>query len=60
MKHTAANTPDLALVKKVMNKPIYKHALSIYNEQGEVEMWKYLQQFFLHDAREAMLVIASI
>jgi hypothetical protein len=50
MKHTAANTPALASVKRVMNAPIYKSALKIYNRDGEQVMWDYLDIYFFNGA----------
>lgn len=45
MKHTAKNNEFLEAVKKLMNEKIYKVALKIFNDQGQEETIKYLNQF---------------
>ncbi len=46
MKRTSANTGILLGIKKQFNTKIYKHALAIYNESGEVATLEYLLQFY--------------
>lgn len=54
MKCTAANTPLLATIKRRFNGKIYKHALSIYNAEGEAATLAYMQQFTTTDIRLAL------
>lgn len=52
MKHSAANTPVLATIKRIFNHKIYKHALSIYNAEGETAALDYVQQYIRGDIYE--------
>lgn len=51
MKRNAANTLLLATIKRQFNHKIYKHALRLYNEDGEQATLDYLQQFTTQDIR---------
>lgn len=51
MKHTAANTALLAKIRRIFNAKIYKHALRLYNEEGERATLDYLQQFTTADIK---------
>ena len=51
MKHTAANTALLAIIKREYNSKIYKHALNVYNTDGKEAAFTYLQQFSVNDIR---------
>lgn len=55
MKHTAANTYVLTVVKKIFNSKIYKKSLALYNSDGEGAMLEYLQQFVNRDIRNVLL-----
>lgn len=50
-KHTAANTPALARVKKLFNPLIYKGTLDAYNAGGEAEAREYVGQFYNDECR---------
>lgn len=54
MKHTAANTALLATIKRQYNTKIYKHALAIYNQDGQEATLTYLQQFSTNDIRQEL------
>jgi len=52
MKHTAVNTPVLSTIKRIFNHKIYKHALNIYNTEGETATLVYVQQFVTCDVNK--------
>jgi hypothetical protein len=55
MKHTAANTHTLAVIKKIFNGKIYKKSLALYNSEGEGAVLDFLQQFVTCDIRLVLL-----
>jgi hypothetical protein len=59
MKHTASNTKLLATIKRIFNAKIYKHALNIYNTEGEAATLAYLQQFVTGDVRQTLKVLQA-
>jgi hypothetical protein len=54
-KHTAANTPALARVKRAMNGPIFRLVLDTYNAAGADAARARLGVYFNDEARERCL-----